>query len=78
MNAYTICNGGPNQAPTVCPQTPDGSLVEVAGSPFQPFDGKSNIQAGPLVVDPYGNYVYVLGTGSNTINPLKSARFRER
>jgi hypothetical protein len=69
MNAYTICNGGPNQSSTVCPQTPDGSLVEVAGSPFS-LAG-SNIQAGPLAADPYGNYVYVLGTHSNTINILK-------
>ncbi len=69
VNAYTICNGGPNQSSTNCPQTPDGSLVEVAGSPFN-LAG-TNILAGPLVVDPYGNYVYVLGTGSNTINILK-------
>ena len=69
VNAYTICNGGPNQSSTNCPQTPDGSLVEVAGSPFN-LSG-TTIGAGPLVVDPYGNYVYVLGTGSNTINILK-------
>ncbi len=69
MNAYTICNGGPNQSSTICPPTPDGSLVEVAGSPFS-LAG-SNIQAGPLAVDPYGNYVYVLGTHSNTLNILK-------
>ena len=69
MNAYTICNGGPNQSSTICPPTPDGSLVEVAGSPFS-LAG-SNIQAGPLAVDPFGNYVYVLGTHSNTLNILK-------
>jgi 6-phosphogluconolactonase (cycloisomerase 2 family) len=69
VNAYTICNGSPNQSSTNCPQTPDGSLVAVAGSPFS-LAG-SNIQAGPLVVDPFGNYVYVLGTQSNTINVLK-------
>jgi 6-phosphogluconolactonase (cycloisomerase 2 family) len=71
VNAYTMCNGGPNQSSTRCPQTPDGSLVEVAGSPFS-LAG-SNIQAGPLVVDPFGNYVYVLGTHSNSINILKIA-----
>ena len=27
--------------------------------------------AGPLVVDPFGNSVYVLGTLSNTVSPLK-------
>ena len=69
VNAYTICNGGPNQSSTRCPSTPDGSLVEVAGSPFS-LSG-SNIQAGPLAVDPFGNFVYVLGTRSNTINVLK-------
>jgi 6-phosphogluconolactonase (cycloisomerase 2 family) len=68
INAYTICNGGPNQS-SLCPQTPDGRLEEVAGSPFS-LAG-SNIQAGPLVVDPFGNYVYVLGTHSNTVNILK-------
>jgi 6-phosphogluconolactonase (cycloisomerase 2 family) len=69
VSAYTICNGGPNQSSTNCPLTPDGSLVAVAGSPFS-LSG-SNILAGPLVVDPYGNYVYVLGTRSNTVNILK-------
>ena len=68
VNAYTICNGSPNQSSS-CPQTPDGTLVTVSGSPF-PLSG-SQIDPGPLVVDPYGNYVYVLGTGSNTINLLK-------
>jgi 6-phosphogluconolactonase (cycloisomerase 2 family) len=68
VNAYTICNGSPNQSSS-CPQTPDGTLVAVSGSPF-PLSG-SQIDPGPLVVDPYGNYVYVLGTGSNTINLLK-------
>jgi 6-phosphogluconolactonase (cycloisomerase 2 family) len=71
INAYTICNGGPNQSSTNCPTTPDGSLVEVAGSPFS-LAG-TNIQAGPLVVDPYGNHVYVLGTHSNSINILNIA-----
>jgi 6-phosphogluconolactonase (cycloisomerase 2 family) len=43
--------------------------VAVAGSPFS-LAG-STINAGPLAVDPYGNFVYVLGTHSNTINVLK-------
>ncbi len=68
ISAYTICNGSPNQSST-CPQSPDGTLVQVPGSPF-PLTG-SPIEPGPLVVDPYGNYVYVLGKGSNTINALK-------
>ncbi len=68
VSAYTICNGSVTQAAT-CMQPPDGSLVPVAGSPFS-LAG-SPINPGPLVVDPFGNYVYVLGTGSNTINLLK-------
>lgn len=68
VSAYTICNGYTTQGPR-CPTTPDGSLEEVVGSPF-PLSGSPN-GPGPLVVDPYGNYVYVLGTLSNTINPLK-------
>ncbi len=71
VSAYTICNGGPNQSLAVCPTTPDGRLVEVAGSPYS-LAG-TNIEAGPLVVDPFGNFVYVLGTHSNSINILKIA-----
>ena len=68
VSAYTMCNGSPAQSST-CPVNPDGSLVPVANSPFS-LAG-SPINPGPLVVDPYGNFVYVLGTGSNTINGLK-------
>jgi 6-phosphogluconolactonase (cycloisomerase 2 family) len=68
VSGYTICNGSTTQGPR-CPTTPDGSLEEVVGSPF-PLAGGAN-GAGPVVVDPFGNYVYVLGTLSNTINPLK-------
>jgi DNA-binding beta-propeller fold protein YncE len=68
VSAYTICNGSTTQGPR-CLATSDGSLEEVVGSPF-PLSGSPN-GPGPLVVDPYGNYVYVLGTLSNTINPLK-------
>ena len=68
VSAYTICNGSTTQAST-CPQIPDGSLVQVAGSPFS-LAGSAN-GAGPLVVDPYGNNIYVLGTLSNTVSQLK-------
>jgi 6-phosphogluconolactonase (cycloisomerase 2 family) len=68
VSAYTICNGSNTQSPT-CPQTPDGSLVQISGSPFS-LSGSSN-GPGPLLVDPYGNNVYVMGTLSNTISPLK-------
>jgi len=69
VSAYTMCNGSVTQSTAHCPQIPDGSLVPIQGSPFA-LAG-SPINPGPVVVDPYGNYVYVLGTGSNTINPLK-------
>ena len=39
---------------------PDGTLVQVSGSPFS-LSGSAN-GPGPLLVDPYGNNVYVLGT----------------
>ncbi|HEY3973137.1 MAG TPA: beta-propeller fold lactonase family protein [Candidatus Sulfotelmatobacter sp.] len=70
VSAYTICNGSVTQS-TQCPLTPDGTLQPVAGSPFS-LSGSPN-GPGPLVVDPYGNYVYVLSTLSNTISPLKIA-----
>ncbi|MFZ0864783.1 MAG: beta-propeller fold lactonase family protein [Candidatus Sulfotelmatobacter sp.] len=72
VSAYTICNGYPTQSPTNCPLSPlppDGSLVPVPGSPFS-LTGSSN-GPGPILVDPYGNNVYVLGTLSNTVSPLK-------
>jgi 6-phosphogluconolactonase (cycloisomerase 2 family) len=65
VSAYTICTAVVQGKCTLA----DGSLVPVSGSPFS-LSGSSN-GAGPLVVDPYGNYVYVLGTLSNTISPLK-------
>jgi 6-phosphogluconolactonase (cycloisomerase 2 family) len=70
VSAYTICNGSVTSQVTPCAAlaTP-GALVPVTGSPF-PLSGSAN-RPGPLVVDPYGNFVYVLGTLSNTISPLK-------
>jgi 6-phosphogluconolactonase (cycloisomerase 2 family) len=64
VNAYTICSS----ASPVCPVA-DGGLVPVSGSPFSLSGSASG--PGPLVVDPYGNYVYVLDTLSNAISPLK-------
>lgn len=51
-----------------CPVA-DGSLVAVSGSPFV-LSGSAN-GTGPLVVDPFGNNVYVIGTLSNTISAFK-------
>jgi 6-phosphogluconolactonase (cycloisomerase 2 family) len=66
VSAYTICTKV--IVPTPCPRA-DGSLVAVAGSPFS-LSGNAN-GAGPIVVDPYGNNVYVVGTLSNTVSPFK-------
>ena len=66
INAYTICttviaNG-------VCPFA-NGKLLEVSGSPFSSSGSANGL--GPLVVDPYGNNVYVVGTLSNTLSGFK-------
>jgi DNA-binding beta-propeller fold protein YncE len=66
ISAYTICINAIAQGQ--CPYA-DGSLQAVAGSPFS-LSGSAN-SPGPIVVDPYGNNVYVLGTLSNTVSPLK-------
>ncbi|HYM77532.1 MAG TPA: beta-propeller fold lactonase family protein [Candidatus Dormibacteraeota bacterium] len=66
VSAYTICFAV--HLPSPCPMA-DGSLVPVTGSPFS-LSGSAN-GAGPLVVDPYGNNVYVVGTASNTISAFK-------
>jgi len=73
VSAYTICNGLPTQS-SGCPtqsqpsQLPPGGLVPVSGSPFS-LTGSAN-GVGPIVVDPYGKFVYVVGTNSNTISTL--------
>ena len=64
-----MCNGSATQSPHLSADSPDGSLVPVAGSPFS-LSGSSN-RPGPILVDPYGNNVYVLGTLSNTVSRLK-------
>ena len=68
ISAYTMCNGSTTQSAT-CPALPRGWLVPVAGSPFSLVGSVSEL--GPLVVDPFGNNIYVLGTTSNTVSSLK-------
>ncbi|HKH98286.1 MAG TPA: beta-propeller fold lactonase family protein [Candidatus Sulfotelmatobacter sp.] len=70
VSAYTICNGSTTQSPscTLSPIAP-GGLVPVTGSPFS-LSGSST-GPGPLVVDPYGNTLYVLDTLSNQISILR-------
>jgi hypothetical protein len=71
VSAYTMCNGTVTSQQIPCSALPPGALVPVAGSPFA-LSGSTN-GPGPIVVDAYGKYVYVLGTLSNTIDPLKIA-----
>jgi 6-phosphogluconolactonase (cycloisomerase 2 family) len=61
VNAYTMCNGSTTQSST-CPNPPNGSLIPVSGSPFSMPAGVNG--PGPLVVDPFGNNVYVLSTSN--------------
>jgi 6-phosphogluconolactonase (cycloisomerase 2 family) len=65
VSAYTICSKV--NLPT-CPVA-DGSLLPVPGSPFA-LSGSAN-GPGPLVVDPFGNNVYIVGTLSNTLSAFK-------
>jgi 6-phosphogluconolactonase len=65
ISAYTICS---TVIQGSCPAA-DGTLLAVSGSPFS-LSGNAN-GPGPLVVDPYGNYVYVVGTKSNTVSAFK-------
>jgi 6-phosphogluconolactonase len=62
VSAYTICS---QVSLPKCPDA-DGTLLDVAGSPFG-LTGGAN-QPGPLLVDPFGNYLYVLNTGSSQIS----------
>lgn len=67
VNAYTMCNGTTTQSPH-CPASPDGSLVPVSSSPFSLTGGANG--PGPMVVDPFGKYLYVLDTLSNQVSTL--------
>jgi DNA-binding beta-propeller fold protein YncE len=68
ISGYTMCSGALTQS-QLCPVTPDGSLMQIAGSPFS-LAGSAN-GPGPMVVDPFGNYVYVLDTLSGGVSTLK-------
>jgi 6-phosphogluconolactonase len=63
VNAYTICSTV--SLPTNCPNA-DLSLQPVTGSPYPAGD-----LPGPLAVDPFGNYLYVVNTGSSQISGYK-------
>ncbi len=66
VSGYVLCSTV--QLPAPCPVA-DGSLHQISGSPFV-LSGSAN-GAGPLVVDPFGNNVYVVGSLSNTVSAFK-------
>jgi Lactonase, 7-bladed beta-propeller len=71
VSAYQMCviaSTDTNGEQPNCPNA-NGSLVPITGSPFG-LSGSAN-SPGPLVVDPFGNNVYVLDLLSNTISPFK-------
>jgi len=63
VSAYLLCSVVILPAP--CPNA-GGSLRPVTGSPFTMSGSATG--PGPILVDPYGNNLYVLGTLSNTIS----------
>ena len=71
VSEYTICNGLVTQSTSCASALQPGSLVPVAGSPVA-LSGSVN-GVGPIVVDPYGRNVYVVGTISNTVSALSIA-----
>lgn len=70
VSGYTICNG---ISTTPLCTAADGTLNPIPGpNSSNSFPLANGAQGpGPLVVDPYGNNVYVLDTTSNTISPFK-------
>lgn len=72
ISAYSICNGLVTQSSTKCPTVPDGTLVPLSGSPFT-MGGTAN-EPGPILVDPFGNNLYVVGTGSGTVSIFSIAQ----
>ena len=62
VSAYTVCSA--TSFPT-CPQA-DFSLHEVTGSPFPAANSP-----GPLLVDPFANFLYVVDTGESAISAYK-------
>jgi len=64
VDAFTMCNGSTTES-TLCTSVPQpaGYLEPVTGSPFS-MPG-TVVGPGPLVVDPYGNQLYVISTSNN-------------
>ncbi len=65
VSGYSICNGLSTQSATLCPKVPDGTPVPLSNSPFS-LSGSTF--PGPVIVDPFGNALYVLsGSGAVSI-----------
>ena len=71
VSSYAICNSTSPGRPQVCNtnQYPEGSLVQVPGSPF-PLGGGGAGPNGPtvLAVDPLANFLYVVDRQSNQLS----------
>jgi 6-phosphogluconolactonase len=63
VSAYTICSIANLNSQPPCPSPPDFSLHEITGSPYPSGDAP-----GPMAVNPYGGFLYVVDTGSNQIS----------
>jgi 6-phosphogluconolactonase (cycloisomerase 2 family) len=66
VSAYSICNGLATQSQS-CLGVADGTLWPITGSPF-PLSGGGANEPGPILVDPFGKALYVVGTGSGTVS----------
>jgi 6-phosphogluconolactonase (cycloisomerase 2 family) len=66
VSAYTICS---TVSPPNCPgPAPDFRLLPVNGSPFAVSPGDS---PGPLAVDAYGNFLYVVNVASGSVSQFR-------
>ena len=63
ISGFTLCSVASSSPTSNCPLA-DGTLNPIAGSPFTQTVG---LGPGPLVVDPFGNHLYVLETRSNQV-----------
>jgi 6-phosphogluconolactonase (cycloisomerase 2 family) len=64
ISAYSICNGTVTASLDCTGQ--DGSLVAVPGSPISVGDAP-----GPIAIDPFANFLYVLDTGTNQLSGFR-------
>lgn len=72
ISAFGICNGQSTQ-PRICPTGVtilDDFLEVVPGSPFSVSAGGAN-GPGPLLVDPFGNTLYVVDMDSNGVSVFR-------